>query len=74
MRPTKSEEASETRREHLIAVLSEQVRRTFATEGPGGGRRLVEELVSGLDESALRELAYRRGVTTEFELEPENDR
>ena len=57
-------------REDLVRMLADQIERTFNTEGQSQGLRLVEEMLLRLDSTALRELAYRRGVTTESEGEP----
>lgn len=76
MKKTRKEvEASGVLREHLVRVLSEQIERTFSTEGQEAGLRLVAEMFRRLDDRALRELAYQHGLTTEFDLEPdETDR
>lgn len=58
-------------REDLIRVLADQIERTFNEEGQTHGLRLVEEMLLKLDDTALRELAYRRGLTTEFERAPD---
>jgi hypothetical protein len=71
MRPSKQAEAALARREHLVRVLSELVERTFTAEGPDSGQRLLAELLRRLDDTALRELAYQQGLTTEFDREPE---
>jgi hypothetical protein len=57
--------------EYLIRLLAEHYERTFATEGPEAGNRLLVDLLGRLDEQALRELAYQRGLMTEADLEPE---
>lgn len=67
----KGAEASAILREHLLRVLLEQIERTFSTEGQAAGLRLVAEVFGRLDDKALRELAYQRGLTTEFDLEPD---
>lgn len=75
MTTAKSAEASRIMREHLARTLTEMVERTFSTEGQEAGARMVAEVFRHLDEAALRELAYRFGITTEAELEPNaNDR
>lgn len=58
-------------REDLVRVLADQLERTFNTEGQSSGMRRVEEMLLRLDESALRELAYRQGLPTEAEAEPD---
>ena len=58
-------------REDLIRVLADQIERTFNEEGQTYGLRLVEEMLLKLDDTALRELEYRRGLTTEFERAPD---
>lgn len=70
MRTPKSEEAAGIRREHLLRVLSELVERTWSMEGQEAGRRQLHALLGRLDDTALRELAYRSGITTEADLEP----
>jgi hypothetical protein len=70
---SKAAEASQVMHEHLVRILSEEVERTFSTEGQEAGARLVTGLFRHLDETALRELAYRFGITTEADLEPEED-
>jgi hypothetical protein len=69
MTETKQTE-SDIGREDLVRLLAEQIERTFNTEGQSQGLRLVEEMLLRLDSTALRELAYRRGLTTESESEP----
>jgi hypothetical protein len=69
MTTTKQSE-SDIGREDLVRQLADQIERTFNTEGQSRGLRLVEEMLLRLDSTALRELAYRRGVTTESESEP----
>lgn len=69
MTTTKQTE-SDIGRDDLVRLLSDQIERTFNTEGQSQGLRLVEEMLLRLDSTALRELAYRRGVTTESEGEP----
>lgn len=69
MTETKQTE-SDIGREDLVRLLAEQIGRTFNTEGQSQGLRLVEEMLLRLDSTALRELAYRQGVTTESESEP----
>jgi hypothetical protein len=69
----KAAQASQVMHEHLVRILSEEVERTFSTEGQEAGARLVARLFRHLDEAALRELAYRFGITTESDLEPEAD-
>jgi hypothetical protein len=61
---------SEVGREDLVRLLADQIERTFNTEGQSQGLRLVEEMLLRLDGAALRELAYRQGLTTESEIEP----
>lgn len=63
--------ASEILREHLVRVLQEQIERTFNLDGQAAGMHLVADLLGRLDDRALRELAYQRGLTTEFDLEPD---
>jgi hypothetical protein len=67
---TKATEASRIMHEHLVRILSEEVERTFSTEGQEAGARFVTGLFRHLDETALRELAYKFGITTEADLEP----
>ena len=67
---SKATEASRVMHEHLVRILSEEVERTFSSEGQQAGTRLVVELFRRLDETALRELAYQYGITTEADLEP----
>ena len=69
MTTTKQTE-SDIGREDLVRLLADQIERTFNTEGQSQGLRLVEEMLLRLDTTAMRELAYRRGVTTESEAEP----
>ena len=69
MTTTKQTE-SDIGRDDLVRLLADQIERTFNTEGQSQGLRLVEEMLLRLDNTALRELAYRRGVTTESEGEP----
>ena len=57
-------------REDLVRLLADQIERTFNSEGQSQGLRLVEEMLLRLDDTALRELAYKRGLTTESESEP----
>jgi len=71
MRPTKAAESAAIGREHLTRLLLEQMERTYGTEGQPGMTRMVTELLSRLDDSALREYAYSLGLTSELELEPE---
>ena len=73
MRRTKAEEAATIDRQHLTRVLLEQMERTYDTEGRGGIVRIMEELLGRLDGKALREYAYTRGLTTEHDLEPEDE-
>ncbi|MGQ0702962.1 MAG: hypothetical protein ACT4PM_07515 [Gemmatimonadales bacterium] len=69
--PKKQTEAELVGKEHLVRVLSEQIERTFSTEGQTAALTLIGNLLRQLDESALREIAYLQGLTTEFELEPD---
>ena len=69
MTTTKQTE-SDIGREDLVRLLADQIERTFTTEGQSQRLRLVEEMLLRLDDTALRELAYKRGLTTESELEP----
>jgi hypothetical protein len=69
MTTTKQTE-SDIGREDLVRLLADQIERTFNTEGQSQGLRLVEEMLLRLDSTSLRELAYRRGLTTESESEP----
>ena len=69
MTTTKQTE-SDIGREDLVRLLADQIERTFNTEGQSQGLRMVEEMLLRLDSTALRELAYRQGVTTESEGEP----
>ena len=69
MTTTKQTE-SEIGREDLVRLLADQIERTFSTEGQSQGLRLVEEMLLRLDSTTLRELAYKRGLTTESEGEP----
>ena len=69
MTTTKQTE-SDIGRDDLVRLLADQIERTFNTEGQSQGLRLVEEMLLRLDSTALRELAYRGGVTTESEGEP----
>ncbi|HLB53881.1 MAG TPA: hypothetical protein VJK71_02105 [Gemmatimonadales bacterium] len=71
IQPSKESEAELISKEHLIRVLSEQIERTFSSEGQSAALKLVGDLLRGLDASALRELAYQQGLTTEFDLEPD---
>ena len=72
MRPTKAAESAAIDREHLTRLLLEQMERTYGTEGQPGMTRMIAELLSRLDASALREYAYSLGLTSEPELEPED--
>jgi hypothetical protein len=72
MRPTKAAESAAIGREHLTRLLLEQMERTYGTEGQPGMTRMIAELLSRLDDSALREYAYSLGLTSELELEPED--
>ena len=69
--PKKPTEAEFAGKEHLVRVLSEQVERTFTTEGGTAALSMIGNMLRQLDESALRELAYLQGLTTEHELEPD---
>lgn len=69
MTTTKQTE-SDIGREDLVRLLADQIERTFNSEGQSQGLRLVEEMLLRLDDTALRELAYKRGLTTESESEP----
>lgn len=69
MTTTKQTE-SDIGREDLVRLLADQIERTFSTEGQSQGLRLVEEMLLRLDSTTLRELAYKRGLTTESEGEP----
>ena len=69
MTTTKQTE-SDIGREDLVRLLADQIERTFNSEGQSQGLRLVEEMLLRLDDTALRELAYKRGLTTESEGEP----
>ncbi|HJR35452.1 MAG TPA: hypothetical protein VJ817_10915 [Gemmatimonadales bacterium] len=69
MTTTKQTE-SDIGREDLVRLLADQIERTFNSEGQSQGLRLVEEMLRRLDDTALRELAYKRGLTTESEGEP----
>lgn len=71
MRPSKAAESAAIGREHLTRLLLEQMERTYGTEGQPGMTRMIAELLSRLDDSALREYAYSLGLTSELELEPE---
>ena len=71
MKPTKPAEAATVAKEHLVRLLLEQLDRTFTTEGQEAGVRWVGQLLRRLDDVALREYAYLHGLTTEFDLEPE---
>ncbi len=73
IRPSKKAEGELVSKEHLIRVLSEQIERTFSSEGQAAGLKLMGDLLRGLDESALRELAYLQGLTSEFDREPDQD-
>ena len=70
MRNPKAAEASGILREHLLRILSELVERTFSMEGQEAGRRQLHAMLGHLDDTSLRELAYRSGITTEADLEP----
>ena len=72
MRPTKAAESAAIGREHLTRLLLEQMERTYGTEGQPGMTRMIAELLSRLDDPALREYAYSLGLTSELELEPED--
>ena len=61
---------SDIGREDLVRLLADQIERTFTSEGQSQGLRAVEEMLLRLDGTALRELAYRQGLTTESEGEP----
>jgi hypothetical protein len=73
MRPTKPAETAIVTREHLVRILLEHLERTFSTEGATKALHAMEQLLLHLDETALREYAYQRGITTEYDLEPEPD-
>jgi hypothetical protein len=71
MRRTKAVESAAIGREHLTRLLLEQMERTYGTEGQPGMTRMIGELLSRLNDSALRDYAYSLGLTSELELEPE---
>jgi hypothetical protein len=73
MRRTKADEAATIDRQHLTRVLLEQIERTYDTEGRGGVIRIMEELLGHLDDPALREYAYAKGLTSEHDLEPQDE-
>lgn len=73
MKPTKAAESAIIAREHLVRLLLEQLDRTFSTEGKEAGLRWVGEVLRRLDETTLREYAYVHGLTTEHDLEPEEE-
>lgn len=58
-------------RQHLIRRLAELIERTFTTEGHERAMEEVTEVLSRLDDEALRGYAYLRGIQTEDQLEPE---
>jgi hypothetical protein len=72
MTKTKQTEAA-LGHEDLVRLLADQIERTFNTEGQSSGLRLVEDMLVRLDQSALRELAYRQGLPTEAATEPEEE-
>ena len=73
IRPGPKTQGEQADREHLLRVLSELLERTFASEGQAATLRLMADLLRRLDGSTLRELAYQQGLTTEFDLEPEEN-
>jgi hypothetical protein len=73
MRPTKATESARIAREHLIQVLLEQILRTYGMNGGLGMLRVVADLLRRLDDTALRDYAYSQGLTSEQELEPEDE-
>lgn len=58
-------------RQHLQRLLLEQFERTFTTEGHGEALHHISDLLTRLDDEALRSYAYRRGIRSEDEFERE---
>lgn len=58
-------------RRHLVRLLLEQLQRSFALDGADGGIRMMNDLLAGLDDEALRAYAYRQGIRAEDEFEGE---
>lgn len=58
-------------RQHLQRLLLEQFERTFTTEGHEQGLHQISDLLTRLDDEALRSYAYRRGIRSEDEFERE---
>jgi hypothetical protein len=73
MKPTKPAESAVVAKEHLVRLLLEQLDRTFSTDGQEAGLRSVGDLLRRLDATELREYAYRHGLITEYDLEPEQE-
>ena len=66
--PSKSSEADQISREHLIRLLVEQIERTFNVGGQRQALQKIADLLRGLDEPALRGLVYQQGLQSEEEL------
>lgn len=73
MRPTKAAESAAIGREHLTRLLLDQMERTYGTEGQPGMSRMVAELLSRLDDSALQEYAQSLGLASEHDIEPQDE-
>jgi hypothetical protein len=58
-------------RQHLQRLLLEQFERTFTTEGHEPALHSVNDLLTRLDDDALRSYAYSRGIRSEDEFEGE---
>jgi hypothetical protein len=58
-------------RQHLQRLLVEQFERTFTTEGHEQALRAINDLLTRLDDEALRAYAYGRGIRSEDEFERE---
>lgn len=66
--PSKSSEADQISREHLIRLLVEQIERTFHVDGTTQALQHLAEMLRGLEEPALRGLVYQQGLQSEEEL------
>ena len=65
---SKSSEADQISREHLIRLLIEQIGRTFDIRGRDQTLQNIADMLRRLEEPALRGLVYQQGLQSEEEL------
>jgi hypothetical protein len=73
MRPTKAVESAGIDRQHLTRLLVEQMERAYGIEGQPAMTRMIAQLLRRLDDTALREYAYSQGLTSEHDIEPQDE-